>query len=159
MHEQCPCGTSNCTVWATQLAKTTHTAIIYPESMKKRTARQQGHFKHFSSWEESSQEPTRPSQSFAFRPQLGRKEMRIKRVSAESHWLRSLPHKQKPVPHLTVAATASRDPTKDRPVSVKYSQGSWKLLLLTKNSEFMYSSSQAKHIYQLKVTLIISNVA
>lgn len=80
------------------------------------------------------------------------------RVGAESRRLRSLCHKQKPGSPLMVPATA-RDPTKDIPMSTKNSQGSSKLLLLTKNLEFIYSSSQAKQIHQVKVTFIISNAA
>lgn len=159
MHEPCPCGTSNCTLWATQLAKATHSTAIYAESMKKtQPAGRAG--SSFSLHGRSLLPGTHTAIPELWIQTIAQvQENENQRVSAESRWLRSLPYNQKPIPHLTVAATASRDPTKDRPVSVKYSQGSSKLLLLTKNSEFMHSSSQAKHIYQLKVTLIISNVA
>lgn len=81
------------------------------------------------------------------------------RVGAESRRLRSPCHKQKAVSHLMVPATASRDPTNDILMSTNYSQGTSKLLLPTKNLELTCSSSQAKYIYQVKVTFIISNVA
>lgn len=79
---QCPCGKSNCTFWATQLAKAKHTAAIYSESLRTQHARRAAS-SISPSWEETSQESTRPPMSFGFRWQFRCKERRIRVMEAQ----------------------------------------------------------------------------
>lgn len=105
---QCPCGKSNCTFWATQLAKAKHTAAIHSESLRRKHNMPAGQLQVFLlHGRRLLRNPQGHPWALDSDDSLG-----ARKGESESWRLRSLCHKQKPVSHLMVPATASRDPMK-----------------------------------------------
>lgn len=152
---QCPCGKSNCTFWATQLAKAKHTAAIHSESLRRKHNMPAGQLQVFLlHGRRLLRNPQGHPWALDSDDSLG-----ARKGESESWRLRSLCHNRNQFLIWWSQPQLLGTPWSIWPRLHKCSQRSSKLLLLTKNLEFTHSSSQFKYIYQVKVTFIISNVA
>lgn len=157
----CPCGTSLYTFWATHLPKATSSSHLLRKHKKKTQHASKavpGIPPHGKSPPKSPHgQPGAILLGIQMTAQVQGNENH--RVSAESHWLRSLMSQTETSTSNNYPSHSFQGPHEVHTHLWKVPQGSSKLLLLTKNWEFMHSSSQSKYIYQIKIIFTISSVA